>query len=197
MTLIAHIFLSFCILNVFGVEIPSRPENKNKHEKHNNNGAVLNLASVSQPTSDIKHDTIAKDLKESISHKVNEQHTNNQTKAEKDGTKGSVKKQLDSNDAQSSSVNKSKINTEKNPTSDSSQDIETGAVMRGVFVFAAIGILFMTYVAFKTYRRKKSNVLIRKYGIRTRRSDVEMTPLPLEDDDEDETVFEVGNLNRT
>lgn len=39
--------------------------------------------------------------------------------------------------------------------------------------------------------------VIKKYGERNRRTDVEMTPLPLHDDDEeDETVFDLGSVNR-
>jgi hypothetical protein len=38
--------------------------------------------------------------------------------------------------------------------------------------------------------------MVNKYGVRTRRSDIEMTPLPLDEDDEDETLFEVSSANR-
>lgn len=38
--------------------------------------------------------------------------------------------------------------------------------------------------------------IVKKYGEKRRRTDVEMAPLPLHvDDDDDETVFDVGNLN--
>lgn len=39
--------------------------------------------------------------------------------------------------------------------------------------------------------------IIKKYGERNRRTNVEMTPLPLHDDDdeEDETVFDLGHVN--
>ncbi|XP_030764796.1 uncharacterized protein LOC115889029 [Sitophilus oryzae] len=73
-------------------------------------------------------------------------------------------------------------------------DVETGAVSRAILVFVAISIIFILYVAFKTYRRKnvdKRRVLVTKYGVRARRSDVEMVPLPLSDEDEDETVFDL------
>lgn len=39
--------------------------------------------------------------------------------------------------------------------------------------------------------------IIKKYGERKRRTDVEMAPLPLhnDDDEEDETLFDLGNVN--
>lgn len=38
--------------------------------------------------------------------------------------------------------------------------------------------------------------IVKKYGERYRRTDVEMTPLPLnEDEEEDETVFDLENIN--
>ncbi|KAJ8935019.1 hypothetical protein NQ314_013044, partial [Rhamnusium bicolor] len=86
----------------------------------------------------------------------------------------------------------------------SKQDIPLGVVAtttkvlfcRGVFVFAGITLLFIMYLTFKTYRkRNKKNVLIKKYGVKTRRTDVEMEPLPLDDDEEDETVFDLGKMN--
>lgn len=36
----------------------------------------------------------------------------------------------------------------------------------------------------------KSKIMLR-YGIRTHRSDIEMEPLPLSDDEEDETLFDL------
>ncbi|KAJ8983105.1 hypothetical protein NQ317_001848 [Molorchus minor] len=69
--------------------------------------------------------------------------------------------------------------------------IESGALMRGVFVFVGIAMLFMIYLIFKTYRKShKKQVNVKKYGVRARRTDTEMEPLHLDDDEEDETVFE-------
>lgn len=34
---------------------------------------------------------------------------------------------------------------------------------------------------------------VRKYGVLTQRTDIEMLPLPLDDDEDDDTVFDVGN----
>lgn len=34
---------------------------------------------------------------------------------------------------------------------------------------------------------------VSKYGVRARRGDVEMLPLPLDEDTEDDTVFDIGN----
>ena len=45
-------------------------------------------------------------------------------------------------------------------------------------------------------KRGRHPVMVSKYGVRTRRSDIEMTPLPLEEDEEDETLFDVNSTNR-
>lgn len=82
-------------------------------------------------------------------------------------------------------------------TENDSPQIESGTVIRGVLVFVGISMIFILYLGCKTYRKRNLNVIVRKYGVRTRRSDVEMRPLPLDDDDEDETVFDVGNLNKS
>ncbi|XP_057659642.1 uncharacterized protein LOC130895966 [Diorhabda carinulata] len=74
-------------------------------------------------------------------------------------------------------------------------DVESGAVIRGILVFVGIGLIFIVYIACKTYRRNKMPI-IKKYGVRGRKSDVEMKPLPLDDDEDDETVFDLGNLNK-
>lgn len=34
---------------------------------------------------------------------------------------------------------------------------------------------------------------VRKYGVLTQRTDIEMLPLPLDDEEDDDTVFDVGN----
>ncbi|XP_072382327.1 uncharacterized protein [Diabrotica undecimpunctata] len=80
------------------------------------------------------------------------------------------------------------------PESNSAQ-VESGAVIRGVLVFGGLSLIFLIYVAVRTYRRRKLPI-IRKYGVRGRRSDVEMRPLPLDDDEEDETVFDLSHLNK-
>lgn len=50
------------------------------------------------------------------------------------------------------------------------------------------------YICHFRLRKASSNpVMVQKYGIRTNRSDIEMRPLPLDEDDDDDTLFEVGN----
>ncbi|KAJ8925310.1 hypothetical protein NQ315_009140 [Exocentrus adspersus] len=118
----------------------------------------------------------------------------------------SVKKQTKKEDVASvSSVNAKSVTPTKASVNDSNMkigtntnqntEIESGALMRGIFVFVGITMLFIMYIAYKTYRRKNNNVVIKKYGVRTRKSDIEMEPLPLDEDDEDETVFDLGNIN--
>ncbi|XP_044265556.1 uncharacterized protein LOC123011913 isoform X2 [Tribolium madens] len=79
-----------------------------------------------------------------------------------------------------------------------STEMESGALLRGVSVIVILTALVIVYMALKTYCGKKSKqpVMVSKYGVRTRRSDIEMTPLPLDEDEEDETLFELHNTNR-
>lgn len=72
----------------------------------------------------------------------------------------------------------------------------TGALVRGFLVFVGLSILVMAYIVFRSFRLSKTRAqLVRKYGVLTHRQDVEMRPLPLEDeDDEDTTVFDASNV---
>lgn len=82
-----------------------------------------------------------------------------------------------------------------NDNESNNSDVESGTVIRGVLVFVGLGLIFIVYISCKTYSKKKIPI-IKKYGVRGRRSDLEMRPLPLDDDEDDETVFDLGNLNK-
>ncbi|XP_032680866.1 uncharacterized protein LOC116848659 [Odontomachus brunneus] len=72
----------------------------------------------------------------------------------------------------------------------------TGALVRGFLVFVGLSILVMAYIVFRSFRLSKTRAqMVRKYGVLTHRQDVEMRPLPLEEeDDEDTTVFDASNV---
>lgn len=75
-------------------------------------------------------------------------------------------------------------------------NVDSGAMIRGFYVFLGLSLLTIFYFLFKTYRLRNGSqppTQVRKYGVLTRRGDVEMLPLPLDDDDEDDTVFDLGN----
>ncbi|KYM95759.1 PREDICTED: uncharacterized protein LOC108780058 [Cyphomyrmex costatus] len=84
------------------------------------------------------------------------------------------------------------------PSSESSEGhtFNTGALVRGFLVFVGLSILVMAYIVFRSFRLSKTRAqLVRKYGVLTHRQDVEMRPLPLdEEDDEDTTVFDASNV---
>ncbi|XP_045483633.1 uncharacterized protein LOC123688923 [Harmonia axyridis] len=71
---------------------------------------------------------------------------------------------------------------------------ESKYVTTGSMILISISLLFMVFVAFKTYRRRSRDARIKKYGIRLTRGNIEMTPLPLDNDDEDETIFDLKNV---
>ncbi|XP_070150154.1 uncharacterized protein [Polyergus mexicanus] len=151
-----------------------------------------------------KRDATAEDKKISL---VNEE------------TNKEVDKRVQQNVAESSSVAKKPATegnkTHDNITSKSSQDVtanrthivdkepsedhatfNTGALVRGFLVFVGLSILVMAYIVFRSFRLSKTRAqLVRKYGVLTHRQDVEMRPLPLEEeDDEDTTVFDASNI---
>ncbi|KAK2578155.1 hypothetical protein KPH14_001351 [Odynerus spinipes] len=74
--------------------------------------------------------------------------------------------------------------------------LNSGALLRGFYVFVGLGILVMAYMVFRRSRLSKPRAqMVRKYGILAHRQDVEMRPLPLEEeDDEDTTVFDASNV---
>ncbi|XP_047349778.1 uncharacterized protein LOC124949162 [Vespa velutina] len=74
--------------------------------------------------------------------------------------------------------------------------LNSGALLRGFCVFIGLSILVMAYIMFRSFRFSKTRAqMIRKYGILAHRQDVEMRPLPLEEeDDEDTTVFDASNV---
>ncbi|CAH0551675.1 unnamed protein product [Brassicogethes aeneus] len=85
--------------------------------------------------------------------------------------------------------------THHNYEGSTTTELEAGAVVRGVWVFVGISVLFIMYMAFQTYKKRNHRpVIVKKYGIKTRRTDVEMEPLPLDEDDDDETLFDLGSL---
>ncbi|XP_011864139.1 PREDICTED: membrane protein FAM174B-like [Vollenhovia emeryi] len=81
-------------------------------------------------------------------------------------------------------------------SSEGHTSFNTGALVRGFLVFVGLSILVMAYIVFRSFRLKKTRAqLVRKYGVLTHRQDVEMRPLPLEEeDDEDTTVFDASNV---
>ncbi|XP_054012570.1 uncharacterized protein LOC128894679 [Hylaeus anthracinus] len=74
--------------------------------------------------------------------------------------------------------------------------LNAGALKRGLYVFVGLSVLVMAYIMFRSFRLSKTRAqMVRKYGILAHRQDVEMRPLPLdEEDDEDTTVFDASNV---
>jgi len=75
--------------------------------------------------------------------------------------------------------------------------LNTGALKRAVIVTFGLCGLVMMYIVFRSLRVNKSRPqMVRKYGILAHRQDVEMRPLPLDEDDEDDTtVFDASNIS--
>ncbi|XP_076649354.1 uncharacterized protein LOC143357056 [Halictus rubicundus] len=75
--------------------------------------------------------------------------------------------------------------------------LNAGALKRGLYVFIGLSVLVMAYIMFRNFRLSKTRAqMVRKYGVLANRQDVEMRPLPLdEEDDEDTTVFDASNIH--
>ncbi|XP_012285038.1 membrane protein FAM174A [Orussus abietinus] len=75
--------------------------------------------------------------------------------------------------------------------------LNPGALWRGFYVFLGLSVLVMSYIIFRSFRITKSRAqMVRKYGVLAHRQDVEMRPLPLdEEDDDDTTVFDASNVS--
>ncbi|KYM78731.1 hypothetical protein ALC53_10785 [Atta colombica] len=93
-------------------------------------------------------------------------------------------------------VNKTAHVDTSSESSEGKTSFNTGALIRGFLVFVGLSILVMAYIMFRSLRLSKTRAqLVRKYGVLTHRQDVEMRPLPLdEEDDEDTTVFDASNV---
>ena len=74
--------------------------------------------------------------------------------------------------------------------------LNSGALLRGFFVFVGLSVIALAYMLFRSFRLNKNPTqMVRKYGILAHKQDIEMRPLPLdEEDDDDTTVFDVSGL---
>ncbi|XP_014214812.1 membrane protein FAM174B-like [Copidosoma floridanum] len=75
--------------------------------------------------------------------------------------------------------------------------LNVGAMKRAIIVTCGFSVLVMMYLAFRSLRVNKARPqMVRKYGILAHRQDVEMRPLPLDEDDEDDTtIFDASNIS--
>ncbi|KAK4884572.1 hypothetical protein RN001_000843 [Aquatica leii] len=72
--------------------------------------------------------------------------------------------------------------------------LQSGALLRGFYVFLGLSIITVFYFVYRSYRLRhgsQPSTTVKKYGITARRSDMEMRPLELDDEDDD-TLFEVN-----
>ncbi|XP_046744828.1 uncharacterized protein LOC124410470 [Diprion similis] len=74
--------------------------------------------------------------------------------------------------------------------------VNTGALWRGISVFMGLSVLVIAYIVLRCVRLNKNRTqMVRKYGVLAHRQDVEMRPLPLDDEDEDDTtVFDASEI---
>lgn len=113
-----------------------------------------------------------------------------------DGSDGNkTQDNITSKSSQDVNANRTHI-VDKEQTSEEHATFNAGALVRGFLVFVGLSVLVMAYIVFRSFRLSKTRAqLVRKYGVLTHRQDVEMRPLPLEEeDDEDTTVFDASNV---
>lgn len=69
-----------------------------------------------------------------------------------------------------------------------------GMLLRTLYVLVAVTAVIVLYFVVRTVRIRRRKSKTKKYGVITPASDMEMTPLDQDDDDEDMTVFEVNGI---
>ncbi|CAD6215700.1 GSCOCG00000511001-RA-CDS [Cotesia congregata] len=74
--------------------------------------------------------------------------------------------------------------------------LDSGAMMRAFYVFLGLSVIGVAYLIFRSTRLRNSPAqMVRKYGILANKQDIEMRPLPLdEEDDDDNIVFDASGL---
>ncbi|XP_067839003.1 membrane protein FAM174A-like isoform X2 [Heptranchias perlo] len=74
---------------------------------------------------------------------------------------------------------------------------QTMMIQRALYVLVAVTALVVVYFVVRTIRMRRINRKNRKYGIlNTNLENMEMRPLDQEDDDEDDTLFDVNHSRR-
>ncbi|XP_063988991.1 uncharacterized protein LOC135168578 [Diachasmimorpha longicaudata] len=75
--------------------------------------------------------------------------------------------------------------------------LNPGALKRAFYVFAGLSIIVLAYLMIRSFGFKKNPAqMVRKYGVLAHKQDIEMRPLPLDEDDEDDTtVFDISGLS--
>ncbi|XP_066601533.1 membrane protein FAM174 [Prorops nasuta] len=75
-------------------------------------------------------------------------------------------------------------------------ELNSGALFRGFLVLLGLSAFVIVYIIFRSFRLNKSRAqMIRKYGVLTHRQDVEMRPLPLDEEEEEDTTLFDATLN--
>ncbi|EFN66533.1 hypothetical protein EAG_11027 [Camponotus floridanus] len=143
-----------------------------------------------------KENKVNKETSKNLDARIQQSATGSSSEAKKPATDGN-KTHDNITSKPSPDINANKTHIADNETS--SEDHATfnaGALVRGFLVFVGLSILVMAYIVFRSFRLSKTRAqLVRKYGVLTHRQDVEMRPLPLEEeDDEDTTVFDASNV---
>ncbi|XP_015119602.1 uncharacterized protein LOC107042884 [Diachasma alloeum] len=75
--------------------------------------------------------------------------------------------------------------------------LNPGALKRAFYVFAGLSVIVLAYLMIRSFGFKKNPAqMVRKYGVLAHKQDIEMRPLPLDEDDEDDTtVFDISGLS--
>ncbi|XP_046399016.1 membrane protein FAM174A-like [Ischnura elegans] len=75
----------------------------------------------------------------------------------------------------------------------STDSMNFGALLRGFYVFLGLSVIVIMYFTVRAIRLGRKKTKVKKYGILASREDVEMTPLGVDDDEEDNTIFDISS----
>ncbi|XP_018321484.1 uncharacterized protein LOC108734421 [Agrilus planipennis] len=180
---ICSLILLQCVCAQF---IKIQPPQENVNKKSNNNARTIPLEE--------KHIILLKDDTElekhtatqvkSDPHKVNAAVNNTAEPAHQQKKQSDVQPQNDTDESSIPNVGVSHFQKDS---------MQYGPLLRGFYVFVSLSALVLIYFVFRSYRirrNRQSSVKVKKYGVVTRRNDIEMRRLELEEED-DENLFDI------
>ncbi|XP_071444235.1 membrane protein FAM174A [Hetaerina americana] len=73
------------------------------------------------------------------------------------------------------------------------ETLNFGALLRGFYVFLGLSVIVIMYFTVRAIRLGRKKTKVKKYGILASREDLEMTPLGVDDEEEDNTIFDLSS----
>ncbi|KAB0803966.1 hypothetical protein PPYR_00936 [Photinus pyralis] len=185
--MLVWIILTICLDLTFNTSVYAIKYQSMGHEQGPGNS---NAAPVQEISVNLDEQVAKPSVK--VNEKVPNANSNEIAKNVEDTKNSKTKDVVDHKNEESSTVT---TNVKKY----SKDLLQSGALLRGFYVFIGLSAVVVFYFVYRSYRLRngaQAPSTVRKYGVTARRSDLEMRRLELDDDDDD-TIFEINqNVNR-